>query len=103
MPADLGRRLTCEEKEAAMVLVELMVAAAGLGFVLLMIPFLLLMVGIVGAVLLALMAPAILIALVLGWFLFPGLHSAAVVLLLCVAGLLLLSPRARHRASGRPL
>jgi hypothetical protein len=68
-----------------------------------MIPFLLLLVGIVGAVLVALFAPAILIGLVLGWFLFPGLHSAMVVLLLCVAGLLLLSPRSRRRASDRPL
>jgi hypothetical protein len=66
--------------------------------VLLMLPFLLLMAGIAGAVLLWCLAPAALVALLIFWLVFPGMHGAAVLLLVLVIGLLLVERRSRRRA-----
>ena len=81
-----------------MILIELMLAAAFVCFALLLLPFLLLMAGVAGVVILTLLAPAVVLALVAGWLLFPGLHTAVLVLLLCFLGLLLLERRSRDRA-----
>jgi hypothetical protein len=85
-----------------MILIELMFAVAVVCFMLLLVPILLLLAGVAGAVMLWLFAPAVLIGLVVGWLVFPGMHSAIVVVLLCLLGLLLLERRSRYRTFGRP-
>jgi hypothetical protein len=85
-----------------MILIELLFAVAVVCFMLLLVPILLLLAGVAGAVMLWLFAPAVLIGLVVGWLVFPGMHSAIVVVLLCLLGLLLLERRSRYRTFGRP-
>jgi hypothetical protein len=78
-----------------MILIELLFGLMLAAMVLLMLPFLLLMAGIAGAVLLWCLAPA---ALLIFWLVFPGIHGAAVLLLVLVIGLLLVERRSRRRA-----
>jgi hypothetical protein len=81
-----------------MILIELLFGMMLAVVVLLMLPFLLLMAGIAGAVLLWCLAPAILVALLIFWLVFPGVHGLAILLLVLVIGLLLVDRRSRHRA-----
>jgi hypothetical protein len=85
-----------------MILIELMFAVAVVCFMLLLVPVLLLLAGVAGAVMLWLFAPAVLIGLVVGWLVLPGMHGAIIVVLLCLFGLLLLERRSRYRTLGRP-
>jgi hypothetical protein len=68
------------------------------GMVLLVLPLILFMAGVAGAVLLAFLAPAALVALLIFWLVFPGMHGLALLLLVLVIGLILVEQRARRRA-----
>lgn len=84
-----------------MILIELMFGLAIAAFVLLL-PFLLLMAGIAGVVLLGIVAPVALVAVLVFWLIFPGIHASAVLLALLIIGLILVERRTRHDAYRRP-
>jgi len=63
----------------------------------LVLPFLLFMAGVAGAVLLLVLAPAALAALLIFWLVFPGMHGLALLLLVLVIGLILVEQRSRQR------
>ena len=81
-----------------MILIELLFGLMLAAFVRLLLPVLLLMAGIAGAVLLWCLAPAALIAILIFWLVFPGTHGVALLLLVLVIGLLLVDRRSRRRA-----
>ena len=62
-----------------MILIELMFGMALALFLLLVLPLLLLMAGIASAMLLWYLAPAVLVAALLFWLIFPGSHGLALV------------------------
>jgi len=84
-----------------MILVELAFGAVLALTVLLMLPFILMMAGIAGALMLWFMAPAIFIAVLVFWLIFPGHHGLALLLIL-VIGALLIHERSRHRMPTQP-
>jgi hypothetical protein len=61
-----------------------------------MLPLMLVMVGIVSVVLLWIVAPVAVIAMLVLWLIFPASHTAVVVALLLIIGVLLLERRSRH-------
>jgi hypothetical protein len=79
-----------------MILVELMFGMVLAAFLLLVLPFLLLMAGIAGAMLLWFLAPAVLIGALIFWLVFPGSHGLAILLLVLLLGLFLIERRARR-------
>ena len=84
-----------------MILVELAFGAMLALAVLLMLPFILMMAGIAGALMLWFLAPAIFVAVLVFWLVFPGHHGLALLLILGI-GALLIHERSRHRVPGRP-
>jgi hypothetical protein len=85
-----------------MILVELMLAFTVAVFLLLMLPLVLLMAGIAGAVLLWFVAPAAVLAVLAFWLIFPAFHGTAALLLLIVIALFLLERRAKYRVYRQP-
>ena len=79
-----------------MILIELMLGMALAVFLLLVLPFLLLMAGIVGAMLLWYLAPAVVLAALVFWLIFPGSHGLALLLLVLIVGLFLVERRHRR-------
>jgi hypothetical protein len=75
-----------------MILIELMFGMMLAVFLLLVLPFVLLMAGIAGAMLLWYLAPAALIF----WLVFPGSHGLAILLLVLILGLFLIERRSRR-------
>ena len=88
--------------EHAMILIELVSALMVAVFLLLVLPVVLLMAGIAGAVLLWFVAPAAVLAVLAFWLIFPAFHGTAAVLLLIVIALFLLERRAKYRVYRRP-
>jgi len=85
-----------------MILVELMLALTVGVFLLLVLPLVLLMAGIAGAVLLWFLAPVAVLAALAFWLIFPAFHGTAAVLLLIVVALFLLERRAKYRVYREP-
>jgi len=82
--------------EQPMILIELMFGMMLAVFLLLVLPFLLLMAGIAGAMLLWYLAPAVLLAALIFWLIFPGSHGLAILLLVLILGLFLIERRHRR-------
>lgn len=85
-----------------MILIELMAALTIAVFLLLVLPLVLLMAGIAGAVLLWFVAPVAALAMLALWLIFPTFHHAAAVLLLIAVALIVLERRSRYRVYRRP-
>jgi uncharacterized membrane protein len=85
-----------EHREAAMILMELMLGVLIAAFLLIVLPFLLVMAGIAGALLLLYLAPAVLIGALIFWLIFPGSHGLAILLIVLIVGLLLVERRTRR-------
>jgi len=85
-----------------MILIELMTALTIAVFLLLVLPLVLLMAGIAGAVLLWFVAPVAALAMLALWLIFPVFHHGAAVLLLIVVALIVLERRSRYRVYRRP-
>ena len=83
-------------EEGLMILIELMFGMALAVFLLLVLPLLLLMAGIAGAMLLWYLAPAVLLAALVFWLVFPGSHGLALLLLVLIVGLFLVERRHRR-------
>ena len=91
-----GPALCAGYAERDMILIELMFGMVLACFLLLVLPFLLLMAGIAGAMLLWYLAPAVLLAALLFWLIFPGSHGLAILLAVLIIGLFLTERRARR-------
>jgi hypothetical protein len=79
-----------------MILMELMLGVMLAAFLLLILPFLLVMAGVAGAVLLLYLAPAALLGVLIFWLIFPGSHGLAILLLVLIVGLFLIERRSRR-------
>jgi hypothetical protein len=79
-----------------MIVIELVYAMMAAAVFLVVLPLILVLLGIAGALLLWLVAPAVLIAMLVLWVIFPAMHGALVLVLLVVIATLLLERRSRH-------
>ena len=79
-----------------MILMELMFGMVLAAFVLLMLPLFLFMLGVAGAVLLWIMAPAALLGAILFWLIFADGHGLALLVVILIIGLLLVEWRSRR-------
>ena len=82
-----------------MILEQLLLGIMVVAFVLLLLPFLLVMAGVGAAMLLWFVASAAVLGALVFWLVFPGTYGRAVLLLALVIGLLLVDRRTRHGAS----
>jgi hypothetical protein len=85
--------------EVAVILEQLLLGIMVVAFVLLLLPFLLVMAGVGAAMLLWFVASAAVLGALVFWLVFPGTYGLAVLLLALVVGLLLVDRRTRHGAS----
>jgi hypothetical protein len=85
--------------EVAVILEQLLLGIMVVAFVLLLLPFLLVMAGVGAAMLLWFVASAAVLGALVFWLVFPGTYGVAVLLLALVIGLLLVDRRTRHGAS----
>jgi hypothetical protein len=85
--------------EVVVILEQLLLGIMVVAFVLLLLPFLLVMAGVGAAMLLWFVASAAVLGALVFWLVFPGTYGLAVLLLALVIGLLLVDRRTRHGAS----
>jgi len=85
--------------EVAVILEQLLLGIMAVAFVLLLLPFLLVMAGVGAAMLLWFVASAAVLGALVFWLVFPGTYGLAVLLLALVIGLLLVDRRTQHGAS----
>jgi hypothetical protein len=85
--------------EVVVILDQLLLGILVVAFVLLLLPFLLVMAGVGAAMLLWFVASAAVLGALVFWLVFPGTYGLAVLLLALVIGLLLVDRRTRHGAS----
>jgi hypothetical protein len=85
--------------EVVVILDQLLLGIMVVAFVLLLLPFLLVMAGVGAAMLLWFVASAAVLGALVFWLVFPGTYGLAVLLLALVIGLLLVDRRTRHGAS----
>jgi hypothetical protein len=85
--------------EVAVIVEQLLLGIMVVAFVLLLLPFLLVMAGVGAAMLLWFVASAAVLGALVFWLVFPGTYGLAVLLLALVIGLLLVDRRTRHGAS----
>jgi hypothetical protein len=79
-----------------MILMELIFGMVLAAFVLVMLPLVLFMLGVAGAVLLWIVAPAALLGAIFFWLIFADGHGLALLLVVLVVGLLLVERRSRR-------